>query len=123
MWQCLHWQGREAQKMAFLLRENVELKATPLRIFLETGIIPLLLQGLQHLVAQRPSDPVEYLAAFLLKNNPRRDMIIMEPDNMEKNSVVPNEEAHLRLCLPGSLTDSASDLFCPEKKASTTSAC
>ncbi len=38
----------------------------------------------------RPSDPVEYLAAFLLKNNPRRDMIIMEPDNMEKNSVVPN---------------------------------
>ncbi len=34
MWQCLYWQGREAQKMAFLLRENVELKATPLRIFL-----------------------------------------------------------------------------------------
>jgi hypothetical protein len=41
MWQCLHWQGREAQKMAFLLRENVELKATPLRIFLVQLVLHL----------------------------------------------------------------------------------
>jgi hypothetical protein len=41
MWQCLYWQGREAQKMAFLLRENVELKATPLRIFLVQLVLHL----------------------------------------------------------------------------------
>lgn len=34
-------EGREAQKMAFLLRENVELKATPLRIFLVQLVLHL----------------------------------------------------------------------------------
>ncbi|KAJ7570007.1 hypothetical protein O6H91_01G103600 [Diphasiastrum complanatum] len=38
----------------------------------ESTVVPLLLQGLQYLVLERPTNPVEYLAAFLLKNNPHK---------------------------------------------------
>lgn len=34
----------------------------------------------------RPSDPAEWLAAFLLKNNPRRDMIITPPELGEQKA-------------------------------------
>jgi protein dpy-30 len=29
------------------------------------------MQGMQQLVKERPEDPVEYLAAYLLKHNPK----------------------------------------------------
>jgi protein dpy-30 len=34
-------------------------------------VVPILLQGMQALVKERPGNPVEYLAAYLLKNNPQ----------------------------------------------------
>lgn len=35
-------------------------------------MVPLLLQGLAQLSKERPDNPVEYLAHFLLQNNPDR---------------------------------------------------
>lgn len=32
-------------------------------------MVPLLMQGMQQLVKDRPEDPVEYLAVYLLKQN------------------------------------------------------
>lgn len=32
----------------------------------------MLVNGLTHLVKTRPEDPVEFLAAYLLKNNPKK---------------------------------------------------
>jgi hypothetical protein len=38
--------------------------------YLETTVLPLVLEGLSWVMKERPSDPVEHLAMFLLKNNP-----------------------------------------------------
>lgn len=35
-------------------------------------MVPVLMQGLQALCKERPEDPVEYLAAYLLKHNPKQ---------------------------------------------------
>ena len=40
--------------------------------YLESTVVSLLCQGLAALVKERPDDPVEYLAAYLLKNNPNK---------------------------------------------------
>jgi protein dpy-30 len=42
------------------------------RQYLETSVVPLLMQGMQELVKERPEDPVQYLAAYLIKNNPKK---------------------------------------------------
>jgi protein dpy-30 len=34
--------------------------------------VPLLMQGLQALCKERPEDPVEYLAHYLLQHNPQK---------------------------------------------------
>lgn len=37
----------------------------------EATVVPVLMQGLQALCKERPENPVEYLAAYLLKHNPQ----------------------------------------------------
>lgn len=37
--------------------------------YLESTVLPLVLEGLHWIMNERPSDPVEHLAMFLLKNN------------------------------------------------------
>jgi len=46
-------------------------QALPIRQYLETAVVPILLQGMQALVKERPNNPVEFLAAYLLKTNPQ----------------------------------------------------
>ncbi|KAJ7570006.1 hypothetical protein O6H91_01G103600 [Diphasiastrum complanatum] len=65
-------EGEAAQKAALEMNERIEVKAMTVRQYLESTVVPLLLQGLQYLVLERPTNPVEYLAAFLLKNNPHK---------------------------------------------------
>jgi protein dpy-30 len=38
----------------------------------ESTVVPLLMQGLQTLCKERPEDPVEYLASYLLQHNPNK---------------------------------------------------
>jgi len=38
---------------------------------LESTVVTLLVNGLTTLVKTRPEDPVEWLASYLLKNNPK----------------------------------------------------
>ncbi|KAI5060939.1 hypothetical protein GOP47_0023444 [Adiantum capillus-veneris] len=63
-------EGEAAQRAALELKHRIEIRAKPIRMYLEETVVPLLLQGLQHLVLERPSNPIQYLAAFLLKNDP-----------------------------------------------------
>lgn len=35
-------------------------------------MVPLLMQGMQALCKERPDDPIEYLALYLLKHNPNK---------------------------------------------------
>nr|XP_046233527.1 protein dpy-30 homolog isoform X1 [Scatophagus argus] len=54
-----------AEKMS---KQKVDLQALPTRAYLDQTVVPILLQGLSMLAKDRPSNPIEYLAAFLLKN-------------------------------------------------------
>ncbi|XP_078101505.1 protein dpy-30 homolog [Sander vitreus] len=54
-----------AEKMS---KQKVDLQALPTRAYLDQTVVPILLQGLSLLAKDRPPNPIEYLAAFLLKN-------------------------------------------------------
>ncbi|KAI9145470.1 hypothetical protein BKA69DRAFT_1047845 [Paraphysoderma sedebokerense] len=41
----------------------------PVRSYLEASVVPLLIEGMKHLVKERPPNPCEYLGLFLLKNS------------------------------------------------------
>ncbi|KAL5268502.1 hypothetical protein ACHWQZ_G002395 [Mnemiopsis leidyi] len=49
-------------------KDKAELQAMPTRTYLDQTVVPILLQGLGVLAKERPPNPIEYLAAFLLKN-------------------------------------------------------
>ncbi len=38
----------------------------------ESTVVPLLMQGLQALCKERPANPVEFLAHYLLQHNPQK---------------------------------------------------
>ncbi|XP_014662984.1 PREDICTED: dosage compensation protein dpy-30-like [Priapulus caudatus] len=60
--------GIEKQEQSGVKRSKVDLQALPTRQYLDHTIVPILLQGLSLLAKERPLNPIEYLAAFLLKN-------------------------------------------------------
>lgn len=50
---------------------TVDAQSLPIRAYLDQTVVPLLLQGMAQLVKERPANPVEWLAYFLLENNPQ----------------------------------------------------
>lgn len=50
------------------------------RQYLDQTVAPILLHGLQALAKDRPSDPVSYLATYLLKNKNRCDEVNPEEE-------------------------------------------
>ena len=67
-------QATAAEASAASAAAQINLQALPLREYLEASVVPLLLQGLRALVKERPPNPVEFLASFLLQNNPQNNM-------------------------------------------------
>ncbi|KAK2961505.1 putative protein dpy-30 [Blattamonas nauphoetae] len=65
-------EGLAAEEAALRTENTVDINALPIRAYLDQTVVPLLLQGITALVAERPANPVEYLAAYLLKHNPQR---------------------------------------------------
>lgn len=61
-----------AQDAASAVDNKINFQALPVRAYLDQTVVPVLLQGLAAVVRERPSDPIEYLAAFLLKHNPKK---------------------------------------------------
>jgi len=49
-------------------RPKVDLQSLPTRAYLDQTVVPILLQGMSALSKERPPNPIEYLAAYLLKN-------------------------------------------------------
>jgi protein dpy-30 len=47
---------------------KVELQSLPVRAYLDQTVVPILLQGMSVLAKERPPNPIEYLATYLLKN-------------------------------------------------------
>mmetsp|Transcript_1105 Transcript_1105/g.1548 ORF Transcript_1105/g.1548 Transcript_1105/m.1548 type:complete len:114 (-) Transcript_1105:282-623(-) len=65
-------QAASSEKAAMAVANKLNLQALPIRQYLEQSVVPLLLQGMQALVKERPNNPVEFLAGYLLKNNPQK---------------------------------------------------
>ena len=51
--------------------ENSESSAVPVRTYLDNTVVPILLQAMSALVKERPEDPVNFVAEYLMKNNPK----------------------------------------------------
>ena len=51
----------------------IDAQQLPIRAYLDQTVVPILLTGMSQLVKDRPANPVEYLAHFLLKNNPMKE--------------------------------------------------
>ncbi|XP_046571186.1 protein dpy-30 homolog [Haliotis rubra] len=49
-------------------RPKVDLQSLPTRAYLDQTVVPILLQGMSVLAKERPPNPIEFLAAYLLKN-------------------------------------------------------
>eukprot|EP00039_Didymoeca_costata_P009186 m.121378 g.121378 ORF g.121378 m.121378 type:complete len:84 (+) comp14390_c0_seq5:254-505(+) len=46
-------------------------KTIPTRDYLDSTVVPLLLDGLAQLSQERPNDPIDWLIAYLTKNKPK----------------------------------------------------
>jgi len=49
-------------------RPKQDLSGLPTRQYLDQTVVPILLQGLASLARERPRDPIEYLAGYLLRH-------------------------------------------------------
>jgi len=59
---------KETSGEAPLKKPKVDLQSLPTRAYLDKTVVPILLQGMSVLAKERPPNPVEYLAAYLMKN-------------------------------------------------------
>ncbi|CAI5734579.1 unnamed protein product [Peronospora destructor] len=62
---------KSAEPVAKSVQDKVEVQALPIRAYLDQTVVPILLQGMSALVKERPSNPIEWLASYLIKNNPQ----------------------------------------------------
>lgn len=49
-------------------KKDKDLTSMPIRSYLDQTVVPVLLQGMAELAKERPSNPIEYLANYLLKH-------------------------------------------------------
>lgn len=60
-----------AEKATDNVQQKMDAMSLPIRAYLDQTVVPILLQGMSALVKERPPNPVEWLAAYLIKNNPQ----------------------------------------------------
>jgi protein dpy-30 len=60
-------EAQQAEKDLDAAQDKLNLQALPIRAYLDQTVVPLLLDGMSALVKERPPNPVEWLATYLLK--------------------------------------------------------
>lgn len=63
-------EDEKLQQLAMNLQNVMPIRSLPKQEYLQATVIPILLEGMAWIIKERPDDPVENLAMFLLKNNP-----------------------------------------------------
>jgi protein dpy-30 len=63
----------ESAELSNNKKPKVDLQSLPVRAYLDQTIVPILLQGMSVLAKERPPNPIEYLATYLLKNKDKFD--------------------------------------------------
>eukprot|EP01042_Synura_sphagnicola_P001411 gene1411-1607_t len=64
-------EAQDAEKDLEAVQDKLNLQALPIRAYLDQTVVPILLDGMSALVKERPPNPVEWLATYLLKHNPQ----------------------------------------------------
>ncbi|ETV98818.1 hypothetical protein H310_08322 [Aphanomyces invadans] len=64
-------EAKNAEKAADQSAAKLDVQSLPIRAYLDQTVVPILLQGMSSLVKERPPNPIEWLAAYLIKNNPQ----------------------------------------------------
>ena len=64
--------SKAAANAAKAVQEKMNVQSLPIRAYLDQTVVPILLQGMSQLVKERPPNPIEYLATYLIKNNPQK---------------------------------------------------
>ncbi|XP_066599644.1 protein dpy-30 homolog [Prorops nasuta] len=54
-------------------KSRVEVQSLPTRQYLDQTVVPILLQALSSLAKERPADPINFLAGYLMKNKGQYD--------------------------------------------------
>lgn len=76
---------------------DVPVYALPDQEYLESTVLPLLLRGMEEVAKARPPDPLAFLGAYLLTNNPQRGAVpLLDNENGRK---VPLMELAMRAAL------------------------
>lgn len=73
--------------------DPTQLHSLPVRTYLDQTVVPVIIDGLKALAKERPPNPFEFLALYLLKNGP--DVSASKFENSEKvksNSKPPTEQ-------------------------------
>ncbi|KAH8398748.1 hypothetical protein KR222_002536 [Zaprionus bogoriensis] len=76
--------GASLPKTLTCRKPRPDLNSLTVRQYLDQTVAPILLHGLQALARERPTDPVSYLATYLLKNKARCEDINTEPELIEQ---------------------------------------
>mmetsp|Transcript_24219 Transcript_24219/g.43774 ORF Transcript_24219/g.43774 Transcript_24219/m.43774 type:complete len:142 (-) Transcript_24219:133-558(-) len=50
---------------------NKSVNNLPIRAYLDQTVVPILLDGMSELVKERPQNPIEWLASYLLQHDPQ----------------------------------------------------
>lgn len=58
----------EAREEVQVKKTRVDLSSLPTRQYLDQTVVPILMQGLSYLAKERPPEPINALAAYLLKH-------------------------------------------------------
>ena len=53
------------------LEQKKQTTLAPVRQYLQSSVVPVLLAGLTELASAQPADPVAWLGQYLIDNNPR----------------------------------------------------
>ena len=52
---------------------EVEIKQLPIKAYLDQQLMPLLLEALAQLAKEKPDEPIEFVAKYLLDHNPEKN--------------------------------------------------
>ena len=66
--------GRQAELTAMTRMAPISVNNLPTKAYLEASIVPTVLQALTEVCQARPDNPLEFVAYYLLKHNPNREI-------------------------------------------------
>ena len=66
--------GRQAELTAMTKQAPVSVNNLPTKAYLEKAITPTVMKALSEVCKARPDNPIEFVAYYILKHNPNRDL-------------------------------------------------